>query len=73
MALRNPSAQLVQLVRGMQPLLMAGRTPNLYWNAVNTDRLRSEPCYLPLPPVQDIALGGKETYRYVVASNAQLP
>lgn len=40
-----------------------GHTPNLYWNAVNTDKLRVHPKYIALPPVSDITLDTIESYR----------
>lgn len=43
---------------------MTGHTPNLYWNAVNTDRLRSDPLYAALPPVNEIDINGIESYRF---------
>ncbi len=43
--------------------LRAGRTPNLYWNAVSTDRLRKDPQYTALPPIGDLTLDGPDSYR----------
>lgn len=43
--------------------LMAGGVPNLYWNAVSTDRLRKEQKYTALPPVHDVGVHGVESYR----------
>jgi hypothetical protein len=43
---------------------MMGGIPNLYWNAVSTDKLRRELRYTPLPQVHDVGINGVESYRY---------
>ena len=41
---------------------MSGLLPNIYWGAVEMDRLRASPYLLALPPVQGLTLADHSSY-----------
>ena len=45
----------------------SGRIPNLLWQAITLDELRTDPAFKGLPPVEELQLTGPDDYRYVLA------